>query len=373
MVVLYSLLVAVSLSQTPSAADPAGRISGRVTLEGANTPIAGARIMLMPAGRPAGPIGPPPQTLTDQEGRFAFDQLTPGTYRIDAQKTGYAPLLDPSRAPTVQVGAGQAIDGVDLRLQKGAVIAGRLLDPAGDPLPDARVMALRRVSPPGAPPRLIPAPGAQGQPTNDLGEFRVSGLPPGEYFVAAMPRFMPMPPMFGAAASGGAASPPRAGRTTIATTFYPGTTDQAAAQPLAVTAGAEVNGIVVSMQSTPAFRVSGIVVDENGDPVAGATVMLMADPRGGMLMFAGPAGNARARDDGRFDIDDVAPGSYRANGSVPMSFGGPSGGGIGAVAGVTGGFAGPGFRGPVDPPAEVVVADADVNGVRVTVRRPTPR
>jgi protocatechuate 3,4-dioxygenase beta subunit len=372
MVVLYSLLVAVSLSQTPSAADPVGRISGRVTLEGANTPIAGARIMLMPAGRPAGPIGPPPQTLTDQEGRFAFDQLTPGTYRIDAQKTGYAPLLDPSRAPTVQVGAGQAIDGVDLRLQKGAVIAGRLLDPAGDPLPDARVMALRRVSPPGAPPRLIPAPGAQGQPTNDLGEFRVSGLPPGEYFVAATPRSMPMLPPFGAAASGGAASTPRVARTTIATTFYPGTTDQAGAQPLAVTAGAEVNGIVFSMQSTPAFRVSGIVVDENGDPVAGAMVMLMADPRSGMFM--GPAGNARARDNGGFDIDDVPPGSYRLNGSVPMSFGSSTAGGTGAVAGVTGGFAGPTFRGgPMVAPAEVVVTDADVNGVRVTVRRPPTR
>lgn len=201
MVVLCSLLVAVSLSQTPSAADPGGRISGRVTLEGANTPVAGARIMLMPAmpagrpaGRPAGPMGPPPQTLTDQEGRFAFERLTPGTYRIDAQKTGYAPLLDLSRARTVEVGAGQAIDGVDLQLQRGAVIAGKLLDPAGDPLPEARVMALRRVSPPGAPPRLMPAFGP-GQPTNDLGEFRVSGLPPGEYFVAAMPRSMPMMPM----------------------------------------------------------------------------------------------------------------------------------------------------------------------------------
>jgi hypothetical protein len=233
-------------------------------------------------------------------------------------------------------------------------------------------MALRRVSPPGAPPRLIPAPGAQGQQTNDLGEFRVSGLPPGEYFVAAMPRSMPMLPMFGAAASGGAASTPRAGRMTIATTFYPGTTDQAAAQPLAVAAGAEVNGIVFSMQSTPAFRVSGIVVDENGDPVAGAMVMLMADPRTGMFM--GPVGNARAQDNGRFDIDDVPPGSYRANGSVPMSFGSSSGGGTGAVGGVTGGFAGPSFRGgPMVPPAEVVVTDGDVNGVRVTVRRPTAR
>jgi protocatechuate 3,4-dioxygenase beta subunit len=367
MIALCSLLVAASLGQSPSTADSAGRISGRVTVEGPGTPVSGARIMLFPAGPPTGPIGPPPQTLTDQDGRFAFDALAPGTYRINVQKTGYAPLLDPSRARTVRVGAGQAIDGIDLRLQKGAVIAGKVLDAAGDPLPDMRIMAMRRVSPPAASPQLAPAGGA-GQQTNDLGEFRVAGLPSGEYFVAAMPM-----PMLGAIGSNRAASTaPAAPRTTIATTFYPGTTDQAAAQPIAVAAGAEIDNIVFSMQSAPAFRVSGIVVDENGDAVAGAIVMLMGDPRSGM--FIGPVGNARSQDSGRFVIDGVPPGSYRANASVPMSISG-SGGVAGVVeGGVVSGFATTSVGGgPAATPFEVVVTDANVNDVRVTVRRPTPR
>ena len=30
----------------------------------------------------------PPQAITDQEGRFAFDRVAPGEYRLDVQKTG---------------------------------------------------------------------------------------------------------------------------------------------------------------------------------------------------------------------------------------------------------------------------------------------
>src|SRR6185295_1650964 len=105
----------------------------------------------------------------------------------------------------------------------------------GEPLPDARVTAMRRVSSPGAAPRLLPAPG-QGQQTNDLGEFRIASLPPGDYYIAAMPRRVTM---FGAAATTGTARAAGSARMTIATTFYPGTPDQATAQAVAVAAGAE--------------------------------------------------------------------------------------------------------------------------------------
>lgn len=371
-----SLLVALSFaqaSQTSTTAGQAGRISGRVTLEGANTPIAGARITLIPMARPTGPMGMPPQAVTDQEGRYAFDRVAPGAYRIDVQKTGFAPLADPPRSP-VQVAPGQSVDGVDRQLQKGAVIAGRILDPNGEPLPDARIIVMRRVTPPGAsgaPARLIPAQG-QGQ-TNDVGEFRVAGLAPGEYYVAAMTR---PPAMFRGPGVSVDAAPrtPGAAHTAIATTYYPGTSDQAAAQPIAVAAGAEVGNILFTMQSAPAFRVSGIVVDENGNPVAGAVVMLMGDPRNGG-MFIGSLGSAHTQDNGRFDMDDVPPGSYRASASIPVMMTGS--GASGAVGGsFTSSFSsvsGGAVSGTMEQPAEVVVADTDVRGVRIAVRRPTPQ
>lgn len=397
MLEICSLLVALSLSQAPAAADATGSVAGRITLDGANTPIGGARVMLVPTGPPTRPIaamrpmGPPPQATSDQDGRYVFPRIRPGTYHLQVEKTGYAPLGAGLQARTVQVVAGQSAGDVNVQLQRGAVIAGKVLDSAGEPLPDARVMALRRISQPGAPPRLMPA-GGMGQQTNDLGEFRIAGLPPGEYYVAAVSR--PMSMMFGGAgvdaATATRAPAARQPRTTTATTYYPGTADQAAAQPVAVAAGAETGNIVFTMQSVPSFRVSGVVVDEQGNPVAGAMVMLMGNARDGMFM--GPAGNARTHDSGRFDIDDVPVGSYKANASIPITFSSTgantTGGGTGASSGVvvsSGGGIGSSWvsstsssnatlsGGATDPQVEVVVSDADVTDVRVTVRRPTPR
>ena len=387
---VISLLVALSLNQAP-AADQPGSIGGRVTLAGTGAPVSGARVMLFPAGRQIGILGPPPQAITDQNGQFAFDRVTPGTYRLDAQKAGFAPPDDASRNRTITVAAAQ-LTTVNVQVQKGAAITGKVFDPTGEPLTDARVVVLRRMPMPaggarGLPPmpRLVPVP-SPGSQTNDLGEFRVSGLPPGEYFVAVSPRAMAM---FGTAGS----SPARdrkAARTTLPTTYYPGTTDQAAAQPIAVAAGADVGNIFLTMQPVPAFRVSGIVVDEEGKPVGDTMVMLMSDPRSGALM--GPVGSSVSQPNGEFVIDEVPAGSYRLNASIMVRMGEPGGVRGGASGGVVGGVSGGVFAGvsggiisggavswssssgDVAPqPAEIVVADADVTGARVVVRRPNPR
>ena len=256
--VLGWVLAAASLQPAPAST---GAIQGRVLTDGSNAPIAGARVLLMPAGRPTGPMGPPPQATTGEDGAFAFARVTPGDYRIDIQKTGYVPFFfvspgaRPAPLPVLHVGVGEPTDAGVFHLQKGGVIAGRVLDVNGEPLAEARVMALQRTSMAGFP-RLNPAPG-QGQQTNDIGEFRVSGLPAGEYFISASPS---MTTMFNR--SGAATAKPVSAHTTTATMYYPGATDPAAAQPITVTAGETVTGIQFTMQSSPAFTVSGIVVDD---------------------------------------------------------------------------------------------------------------
>jgi protocatechuate 3,4-dioxygenase beta subunit len=379
---LAALLAALLFSQTPTQA-ATGRLAGRVTVEGANTPIAGARVILFPAGRPMGPMGPPPQTLTDQDGRFVFDRLAPGSYRVDAQKTGFASLNEPGRgpAPPAQLAAGQTLE-ISLQLQRGGVIAGKVLDASGEPLTDARVMALRRfpVNVPGMAGRWVPAAIQGPMQTNDLGEFRIAGLAPGEYLVAAMPR--------GGGPFGGEGLAPSSNGTAVTTTYYPGTIDQTGAQSVHVLAGETVNNIVFGILSVPAFRISGRVVDENDAPIAGAMVMLLNDPRGGAAF--GPAGTARTGTDGRFTIADVPSGSYRITASVPIVMN-SSGGAGGVTGGVTGGFTGGSasgssfttwssvggvtttFGGGGEQPAEVTVNGANVTGVRVVARRPVPQ
>lgn len=392
---IAALLAVLSFTQTPAPA-ATGRLSGRVTADGTNAPIAGARVMVFPTMRtgmpPSGPMTMtiPPQAMTDQDGRFVFNGVAPGEYRIDVQKTGFASAADPVTRPrTYTVAAGQPLDNISIVLQKGAVITGKVLDQKGEPVTDAHVMALRRIPSPGAmtaAPRLIPAPMQGSQQTNDIGEYRVSGLPPGEYFLAASPRGMGFggPGMASTTGNGG-------GAPTATTTYYPGTVDQAGAQPITVAAGAEVSNIVFVLQSAPAYRVAGIVVDENGAPIAHAMVMLMTDPRSGM-MFMGPGGNAQTGDDGRFSIGDVTPGTYRLNASVPMMMGpggAVAGGGVGFST-VSAGSGGGSFtswsvsNGGVttsrtvnaapEQPQEVIVTDADVRGVRLVARRPpTPQ
>ena len=274
---VVGLLLALSMDQTAAPA-ATGRISGRVTAEGTNAPIAGARVMVFPMMRrgtpPTGPMAFPPQGSTDQDGRFVFNGLAPGEYRVDVQKTGFASSMDPTTRPrTYTVAAGQALDNISIVLQKGAVITGKVLDQKGEPVTDARVMALRRITPPGAssaPPRLIPAPMQGSQQSNDIGEYRVTGLPPGEYFVAASPRAVGFagPGTSSTTGNGG-------GAPTTTTTYYPGTADQAGAQAITVAAGAEVSNIVFTLQSVPAYRVAGIVVDETGAPIAPPEFMII--------------------------------------------------------------------------------------------------
>ncbi|HWF87087.1 MAG TPA: carboxypeptidase-like regulatory domain-containing protein [Vicinamibacterales bacterium] len=377
--VVSMLSATLIVGQAPAPAASSAHISGRVLTEGANTPIAGARVILIPIRRSSGPIGPPPQTTTDQDGRYAFQNVAPGTYHIEAQRAGFAQNTDSTTPRTISIVAGQAIDNVDISLALGGAIAGRILDPSGAPLPDIRVMAMRRMERPGMGPRLMPAP-AQGQQTNDLGEFRAYGLAAGTYYLAAMTP----PAMFGGMGAPAAATASVV--TTLATTFYPSTTDAAGAQPITVAAGDTVPNISLTMQSAPAFHVSGVVVDDSGEPVSGAMVILTGDPQSSNFM--GPAGRATSEGNGRFVIGGVTSGHYRAMATVPVTMrgggesisssgisGGVSGGAVsgaggtisfGTVAGSAGINSG---MTQVAPPTEVAVADADVTGLRIILRR----
>lgn len=305
-----SLLLALGLAGAlvqPAAAPQGGAIAGRILDAETRAPIAGAEVTLLPIPpRRSAPFLPDQlrTVLTDHSGRYEFDNLDPGRYRISVQKAGFARAG--SETPEINLGTGERREAVNVMLQKGAVIVGRVLDEAGEPLMDAQVMAMQRPgavrgAPSGPPDMLLPGPGTQ---TNDVGEFRIFGLPPGEYCLQAV-----VQPEFGRSVQ-------RA--RTMVPTYFPGTADPAAAQPIRVAAGETFADVVIRMIGAPAYEVSGLVRDEAGRPVANALVKLEDSEPDEQLMFAGFGRQARTDASGRFVIHNVTNGAYTLLAIAPL-------------------------------------------------------
>ena len=121
---------------------------------------------------------------------------------------------------------------VRLALVRGGVIAGRVTDDVGEPVARVTVRALRIVGAGGGPTSLEPS---SEERTDDLGLFRVFGLPPGVSLVGAFADAM----MFGDA--------PPDEHVGYAPTYYPGTPSRAEAQRIRVTAGSEAPAVNLAL------------------------------------------------------------------------------------------------------------------------------
>jgi hypothetical protein len=343
-----------------------GRVSGQVIEDGTNAPVAGAFVFVVLDDETSTPADSLPSSVTDRDGRYQFETLPAARYRIAALKDGFVAPLDPSTMQMFEVAAGQTLDGLTVSLRRGGVIAGHVLDPLGQPLAEAGVTALlKRLNsndrPPGltlsAAPVLMPS--GQSQ-TNRLGEFKISGLWPGEYVISANAQSQ-----FGGPAKSSSAT------TIMISTFYPGTADISAAQAVTVQSDETVSDLTIRLVNVPAFNVSGVVVDEAGAPVANAMVMLMDGSRGADLLLSltmGPRGMSQSDSSGRFAFSDVPAGSYTLRADV---------GGVGFFA-ISGDFvidgggtprtvtSGP-DRAPAPGTIEVIVENADVSDLKIVV------
>jgi len=304
-------LLAFTFTLAQQAAVPQqAAVSGTVLEAGTNTPVAGAQVTLMSFALRPQP-GRPPQPLvamTDQNGRYQFENLEPGRYRVSVQKAGFATMLG-AGLPEATLNAGERRADLNITIQRGAVIVGHVLDENGEPIVNANVLAWRRPSIPSgavAAARLGLIPAGPAAPTNDLGEFRLFGLPAGELYVQATS------PDFGRPGS------PRP--TVQLPTYFPGTADAAGAMPITLTAGQTSGDITIRMISAPAFQISGVVTDEGGRPVENALVRLLVETAPGEppMRFMGRMQSARSDKAGHFTISGVVNGSYTLLAIAPV-------------------------------------------------------
>lgn len=292
-------------------------LEGIVTKDPTGEPVKKALIELIAENQTTGGNY---TATTSADGRFRIEGIAAGRYRLFAERTGFLEVekhRPRTEGRVLTLNAGQELREVLIRLQAAAVVQGRVTDEDGDPLPEAQVSVLRETYVSGRS-RWEPV---AGDRTNDLGEYRIAGVPPGNYFVSVTPppNFKSLIDAAGNAASdaGNAATGETIGKPvgSYMRTYYPGTIDRSQAASLQLHAGDDFP-LSFSLTPSPSVIVRGSVA--NLPRGASATVMLQARD------FNWTLNGAEIRKDGSFEIRDVSPGAYTvvatvSDAPVPMT------------------------------------------------------
>jgi protocatechuate 3,4-dioxygenase beta subunit len=277
------------------------KISGRVVVAETGTPIRRANVRL--TSRDARIER---DASTDNEGRFEIPSLPAGRYRLFVSKPGYVSLeYGQGRAfeggRPLDVAEGQALDKIDFSLPRGSAITGRITDEFGDPVTDVQVQAMRYQFENGAR-QLVNA--GRMSVTDDLGQFRIFGLMPGDYIVRASLNSRNT-------SSNPAPSVETAdSRLGYPGTYYPGVADVTQAQAVTLGLAQELNSVAFPLVPARLSRISGTVMNSEGRPLTAAMVVLRAVGLGGTSARVNFGGGNQVRPDGTFRLMNVPPGDY---------------------------------------------------------------
>ncbi|MCU1236642.1 MAG: hypothetical protein JWP63_4609, partial [Candidatus Solibacter sp.] len=236
--------------------------------------------------------------MSDRAGHFSIATIRPGTYVLIPERSGFLHVQAKADAsvPTVAIKAGEHLTAYELEMTPRAVLSGRVVDDAGDPVQGIRVQAIP-VSAESAPIVIANIPNPS---TNDRGEFRILGAP-GKYYLQVTPN-----PSFG-----NERPEFRSDGTTEAiygTTFYPSALRKDRATVVEAIAGKDVGGIEIRLaRQQQGLSISGLV---SGMPEGQQRphVVLQYGEKAPMITNGRSTGAAA---DGKFKFESLQPGFYR--------------------------------------------------------------
>ena len=303
-----------------------GSVEGNVFSGASGQPLRRAQVAL----RPADGKGSSLFQTTDESGGFSFPKVKTGRYVITVRRDGYLPLSSGrigsyKMPPIFSVNSGQRISSFVFRLTPSGVVSGKVKFDDAEPAADVTIQLYRSYYDRG---RHSYAAAASTR-TDDRGEYRVHGIEPGSYYVAALYQAPPRPPEAEEETRKDALGNPLP-ELSYAVTFFPEAQKMADAVPLKIGPGEEAAGIDIFLTLVHTVRVRGRVIGAGG-AVSGASVTLRwNDPDNTASV------NAPIRvtiDPGQhFDISGVTAGPYllmasgveggdTLTGRVPLSVG----------------------------------------------------
>jgi Carboxypeptidase regulatory-like domain len=271
-------------------------VEGTVLNDRTGLPLHRAHVVLRPTQTGAQNIG----VDTDDRGSFVIRDVQPGSYSIGAARDGYLSssvcLIGALRLPrTFSISEKQSISGLTFRLRPFAVMAGRISFDDGEPAMGVRVEAYREYRTRLRHGYAIVA----AATTNDRGEYRMFGLSPGAYIVAAAyERALP---------ANEQVRDEHALRFT--TTFYPHATKLGEASAVRLDYGQEVAGIDIFLERVRKVKVSGRVISGASGQAVAATLALQRLDAHNTASIALPVQPTWDRAN-RFELRDVTPGQY---------------------------------------------------------------
>jgi hypothetical protein len=269
-----------------------GAIEGTVVDALMATPIPGAVVKVYRGDKVVQSVG------SDAQGLFRITGLPDGEYRVAIDHSDHLSLAaDHAAARTYLITAAAAEIRLRAELVPLAQIAGRVLNPDREPIKDVPV-GLRRP---------WDEQWTQISTSGDDGRFQFRQLEPGTWILGAMPSFR--------ISSADPAKNPKpiadpadeeGQKIGWVATFFPGVLDLAAAARIVLRPGAVLYGYDMKLRTMPLRRLSGVVVDPDGNPAPKASVSLMDVANKGANGALKTAGN-----DGRFEFAAGNEGEWR--------------------------------------------------------------
>jgi hypothetical protein len=231
-------------------------------------------------------------TLSDTSGGFEFEGLSQGRAVLSAVRPGFGIRYAGFFGTTVNV--SRTSPPVLLKLDPTGAVVGRLTSRDGQPLEGYSLRLVSKMSIEGT---LRWSYQPYQSSTDDNGNFRIANVPPNTYYLEVTQNQ--------GTTTLSQRGVPNPREQAYAEVFYPGVPDLAAASPIAVGGGSEVEADF-SLSAEPLYQISGAVSPEENFV---------------SLVFSRKAGDGNdfvettATQDGRFQIK-LLPGAYNVKGST---------------------------------------------------------